>query len=1010
LAEKKSLWKKIFAPEPLEFTCPHCSGQVKENAERCETCGSRFRIESVTHWDNTREIVWPSGLPEIESLPIAETKYAETFPEEPAKHGLSREKFDEMLSAASVNLPVPSSTLLSRLLKDYEGFFDWLGRNNYVTKEELTLEQWLYFFASKIPKNATTYAQVLETVKNIISSARKTSLKRRNHYFIDARSGSGWLPLYDRVVSIEPVRVLLATIGGSLIHDIWVETNEPSGSDSSCCFNIALSNKDDITPSQMERLWSSLREISEPVIFEIVSSGKAQKIIFQILCGSSDKARIGNRLSTIFPNSSINPEGDDQDYLLGQFESDWSDYQAFGAAFGLARHYSYPLRTLTSFDKTDPLSSIMTSLSAFGKDEGAVIQALVCPSTNSWVKQLERVRELATEHNWDDFKDCPVQQKLTYPLFAVCLRVMAFGKKGVANTEKLKSFPAAILNALSSFSSPKGNSISAKILERDTSARVPQATSKLNERQFLSVLERNTYRHGFILNTQELASLLHFPSKALQHPKLLRQESAVAKAPEAVTAGGLPIGVNEVFGQSQEVYVPEDFRFRHIYVVGKTGTGKTTLLLNMIKSDVDAGKGVGLIDPHGDLVEKVLSVIPEERIDDVILFDPTDYEFPIGFNMFQVSDHIERRQMRGDIVVAIKRLFESSAWGDNIDQLFRTSVATLLADSGQEHTLLDIRKLISDDVFRSQALRRIDDEYLQEFWTEDFPSFTRSTISAVKRRLASVLGEPEVRGILGQSQTGFNFREMMDTKKIFLANLSRGKLGENISGLFGGLLVSKIQLTAMARASQPEEERVPFYLYVDEFQNFVSESFEIILSEARKYKLCLTIAHQFTGQLPSRLYDAVFGNVGTLIVFEVGVDDATALEKQLGKFSKDDVINLERFHTFTRIGKARETFSMATLPPGEVETDFSDRVRQASREKYCAALQSEPKQQVQAVKREQKEPQVESPQTGGFFEPLAEEAESGQQDVKSERTDKLEDTTPEGQTDEIEFFERTTDE
>lgn len=345
----------------------------------------------------------------------------------------------------------------------------------------------------------------------------------------------------------------------------------------------------------------------------------------------------------------------------------------------------------------------------------------------------------------------------------------------------------------------------------------------------------------------------------------------------------------------------------------------------------------------------------------MILFDPTDYEYPIGFNIFQISDRLEERHMRGDIVVAIRRLFDNSSWGDNIDHLFRTSVATLLADRGKGHTIFDIRRLISDEVFRSQVLRRTGDEYLKEFWTEDFPAFTQSTISAVKRRLASILGEPEVRAILSQSRTSFSFREMMDTRKIFLANLSRGRLGENISSLFGGILVSKIQLTAMARASQPEEERIPFYLYVDEFQNFVNESFEIILSEARKYKLCLTVAHQFTGQLPGRLYDAVFGNVGTLVVFEVGIDDATALEKQLGKFSRDDIINLERFHTFPRIGKAKETFSMVTLPPPEVGVDLSSSVRQASRDRYCI------KREQQAEKPELEDDE-EAPEAGDFFE------------------------------------------
>ena len=375
-----------------------------------------------------------------------------------------------------------------------------------------------------------------------------------------------------------------------------------------------------------------------------------------------------------------------------------------------------------------------------------------------------------------------------------------------------------------------------------------------------------------------------------------------------------------------------------MYVVGKTGTGKTTFLHSLIKADIEVGKGVGLIDPHGDLVEQVLKIIPKHRIDDVILFDPSDYENPIGFNMMQVSNAQERRQMRSDILVAIRRIFEDASWGDNIDQLFRASIATLLADNQSTHTLIDIRRLIGDDVFRSQVVSRIHDDFLEEFWREDFPDFARSTISAVRRRLGSLLSEPEVRNILAQQQTSFSFKEMMDTNKIFLAKLPRGTLGEDISRLFGGLLVSKIQLTAMARESQPEPERVPFYLYVDEFQNFVNEGFEVILSEARKYKLCLTMAHQFTAQLPRVVYNAVFGNVGTLIAFGTGVDDATALEKQLGHFSRDDILNLENFTTITRIGKSKDAFSMKTLPPSEMDIDFSEQVRATSRAKYCSSV------------------------------------------------------------------------
>ena len=965
MAEKKTFWQRLCweflgkggEPVPPEkFTCPYCSKGLEKNFLQCGMCGVQFKTE----WKSGVE-VWFSGKPVIQQ----ENNILLLLEE----HGISKKRFDGLFSTMPENLTVEPFAFLSTLTTSLNEHIRLFGYGRF---EELSLKQVMPFVISKIPQNAKSIGAVRSVIENVCSRERSYS-----SYLVDCCAGSGWLPSYDYPVILEPFGYIVSSDEkfSSLFHDIRLENVLKNkvvaytiNSDNLCCFNIVLSNKDNITPNQMEHFWSSLQNVSHPIIFEIVGSGKEQKIIFQFLCHPDDKEHIAKQLLPLFPNSSINPEGNDHDYLIGQLGDDYrekiaSDFQAFGAVFGLGRHCSYLLRTLTSFDKTDPLSSLISQLSELEKDESVVVQALISPSKYEQLGIIgQQLTTFSHLYKYSRFKDCPIRSKLKYPLFAVCFRVMAFGAKETSRSDKLKSSSSNILSVLAPFSSPEGNCISNKLLDITPSElSMPEAynqvKSELSERELLSVLERNTYRHGFILNSQELASLCHFPSSALEHPKLLRMDSTTAKAPELATAGdGLLIGINEVFGQSKQVYVPEDFRFRHIYIVGKSGTGKSTLLLNMLKGDIDAGKGIGLIDPHGDLVESVLQVIPEERIDDVILFDPSDYEHPIGFNMLQAGDRLERRQMRSDIVVAIRRLFEGASWGDNIDQLFRVSVATLLDDSTQAHTLLDMRKLISDDVFRSQVITRISDDYLKEFWVDDFPSFSQSTVSAVKRRLGSILNEPEVRNVLAQTRTSFDFKKMMDTRKIFLANLSRGNLGEDISALFGGLLVSKIQLTAMARASQPEAERVPFYLYVDEFQNFVNDSFEIILSEARKYKLCLCIAHQFTGQLPSRLYDAVFGNVGTLISFEVGVDDATALEKQLGKFTKDDIINLERFHTFTRIGKARDSFSMRTIPPPEIETDNTEEIKQASREKYCHKDQAnEPAPEPEQAQAEEKE-------------------------------------------------------
>ncbi len=751
-----------------------------------------------------------------------------------------------------------------------------------------------------------------------------------------------------------------------------------------CCFHIIPGPGEGITASQMEHFWSSLNA-KDRVSFEIIADGASDSIVFQFVCHNDCKNQVAGLLSAMFGNAiPVEPE---EDYLWAQFEDPrdfiheyTSKFMAMGVNLGLWAHYGWPIRTFGSFDREgDPLTSLITALDSFlssGKSgQTAVVQALVRPSGGRWEDHVNWLRD-AEYYIYTTFDELPLSQKIRYPLFGVSLKLLIFGKREVVDEAEVKQCASEITDSFDVFASPDGNSIMMMPLEHR--GAIPEifwtTDALLSPDELTAVLSRNTFRHGFILNSQELSSLLHFPSASLQHSKLLRQETGIAKAPQALVveeevleaeaeeeseeaveeieemeeveevpqARPLIIGVNKVHGKEQKVHIPEDYRFRHVYIVGKTGTGKTTLLQNMVVQDIRAGRGVGVIDPHGDLVrDKILPYIPRKRVDDVVLFDPTDYGYPIGFNMFQVSMPRERQQMSNDILVAIRRLFGSSSWGENIDQLFGTAVDTLLADESRTYSLLDMRRLVSDEGFRLEVLERINDEYLTEYWTEDFPRMTASTISATKRRLSSILRRPEVRDILGQRDTTFALRDIMNRGKIFLANLSRGELGEDASDVFGGLLVSKIQLTAMSRATEPEAERVPFYLYVDEFQNFVSESFEVILSEARKYRLGLIIAHQFTGQLPKAVYDAVFGNVGTMVTFALGIDDAVALEKQMGKFTRDDIINLEDYHTFTRIGKARDTFSMITLPPPKITENLSDVIRQASREKYCREVTEE---------------------------------------------------------------------
>ena len=861
-------------------TCPHCNRRLI-----CSKCGHQIpvHLESCYRCDDKRSFEQKLTL-----LHITRTEVANLIKALPEGVEICDDEF-----VSEVLLPAGAALIQFEIL--------------------------LYLFSNKL-----SLAQPITTFS--IYCAIKGALEQDplDPFVVDFYRGSGWLPRATIPVRIEPPfmpvnkKEILPII---IEHEVskFAKMGKKRDFTKTRCFNIVLSNKDDMTPQIAERFWASLTGIRHPVSFEIIGNGLKQKVVFQLVCQEEDKDYIADLLNASFPT--INPEGSDCDYLLEQLGFSYqeklknqdSSFSCLGVSFGLGYHWSRSIRKFSIFSM-DPLTSIVGILSDLNLAEGAILQAIVMPAKESWSKTIESLKQ---------YKD-----KIKYPLFAVSLKAMVYSERATASSraiareEKLQSILFSIEKALSQYQSPSGNCISKKPLmsQLDEQPLTPQ--------EFVAVCERNTYRFGFLANSQELAGLCHFPSKAMQHPKLLRAKMPQKEAPKIAKDGdGLAIGINEVFGRRETVYIPEDFRFRHLYIVGKTGTGKTTLLLNMIKGDIDAGKGVGLIDPHGDLVEKVLGVIPQHRKEHLIYFDPTDSLSPLGFNLLNVGSQIEKRQVKNDLMTVFKRLFSGSS-SLNVDLLFRMIVATLLEDSKNTYTFPDLRKLIVDEPFRNQVLcgvigenrnlpPGVDDDYIHEFWSEDFPEFHPASVAAVKRRLADIMSEPSVRKVLSKPDTGFDFQNIMDDKRIFLANLSRGILGEDVSTLLGGLLVSKIQLTAMARAAQPEAKREPFYLYVDEFQNFVNDSFEVILSEARKYKLCLTIAHQFTGQLPKRLYDAVFGNVGVLIVFETGIGDAQALEKQLGVFTKDDIINLERFHTFTRIGKAIDTFSMRTLPPPE---------------------------------------------------------------------------------------------
>lgn len=401
------------------------------------------------------------------------------------------------------------------------------------------------------------------------------------------------------------------------------------------------------------------------------------------------------------------------------------------------------------------------------------------------------------------------------------------------------------------------------------------------------------------------------------------------------------IGIREIWGGEQAVGLSLSDRRQHLYVVGKTGSGKTTLLRNLIVQHLAAGHGVGLIDPHGDLAEELLDCIPPCRADDLVYFNPGDLDFPIGLNLIANVTPDERHLVASGIVGAFKGIWRDS-WGPRLEYILYNAIAALL--DCPNTSLLGVNRMLTDTDYRRRIVSKVRDPFVRAFWTDEYeqydPRFQREAIAPIQNKLGQFLLNPVVRNILGQVRAKVSIPFMMNTGRIFIANLSKGKLGADKANLLGSLLTTQFQLAAMSRVNQPENERRDFFLFIDEFHNFTTDAFAAILSEARKYRLCLALSHQYIEQVPPTVRGAVFGNVGSLISFRVGHYDAEILRGEFGDiYPLETFVGLDRFQIIARLsenGQTREAFRAQTLPPIEHQVGRRENLITRSREKYAA--------------------------------------------------------------------------
>ncbi|OIO49704.1 MAG: hypothetical protein AUJ34_00650 [Parcubacteria group bacterium CG1_02_41_12] len=660
------------------------------------------------------------------------------------------------------------------------------------------------------------------------------------------------------------------------------------------------------------------------------------------------------------------------------------DYNIFNPKCAIAAYsmqfkkkYFFPIKTYQEME-TDPLDGLLNSLSKFRDIEkgGATIQYVLRSAHPRWHSAGNQLaREVRQGKKLND-----ASKMIGSTPVATSLRMIAHSRK--KNEEQLardsQQYPS-----LSQFEEEAISRIQGKTAKSGFEANIRIVVSAETEAMALSQLNGIAdsfaqyagyeYGNGFkkvkprnldkflndfiyrnfverrqmIMNTEEVASLFHFPLPQAETPNILWLSSKQASAPVNIPQKGIVLGHNMYRGQDTVIRIKKEDRRRHLYVIGKSGTGKSVMISNLAKQDIENGEGVCVIDPHGDLVDTVLSYVPESRMEDVIYFDPSDIERPMGLNMLEYKDDSQKDFVVQDMIRIFEKLFPPEMIGPMFEHNMRNVMLTLMADKDHPGTIVDIPRMFTDTEFQKYKVSKLKDANVRLFWEKEMAKTSDFHKSEMLGYLVSKVGrfvENEMlRNIIGQSKSAFDFREVMDNKKILLINLAKGKVGEVNSALLGLIIVSKLQMAAMGRASLPEDQRHDFYLYVDEFQNFVTDSIATILSEARKYRLDLIIAHQYIGQLlddkgGSQIKDAVFGNVGTLCSFKIGVEDAEIIAKEFAPvFNEYDVINIDKYHAYVKLlidNAPSKPFIMQTYLPDQGSPEIAKKLKEYSRLKY----------------------------------------------------------------------------
>lgn len=676
---------------------------------------------------------------------------------------------------------------------------------------------------------------------------------------------------------------------------------------------------------------SSFFKPEDLMSFEIVAL--KEEIAFYVSCSKRIRDLVEKQIHGAYPQADIKEV--DEVNIFNE-----NGRVAF-APIGLTGSNHTPIKTYKDLP-TDGLSLITSAFSKMGDGEGAILQILLAPESNKWQKrgrsyiQKEKKREADPEkatYSHDPKEMEAITNKVEKPGFRVAIRVVVSSPSEINADSHLNNIVGAFSQFTSAYNGFKKKRFFFKqLFMMDFIYR------------YMPLFNRNSC----ILNTEELATVFHFPNKTVEthHIKWLTAKNA--PAPHLIPSSGLYLGTSAYRGEKREVYMQLKDRQRHMYIIGKTGTGKSEFLKEMILQDIENGYGVCAIDPHGEFVEDILQLMPPERAEDVIYFNPSDLERPMGLNMMEADTEEQMHFVVGSIIGLMYKLYDphrTGIIGPRFEHAIRNAMLTIMCKKGS--TFIELVRVLTDSKFVEEMLPYVKDPVVKRYWTDQIAQTSDFHKSEVLDYIVSKFGRfvtnKTMRNIIGQPQSAFNFRKAMDEKKIILCNLSKGILGEEDAKFLGLILVPKVLTAAMSRQDIPMDQRHDFFLYVDEFQNYATEDFAVILSEARKYKLNLIVANQFIGQIDEEVKNAVFGNVGTMIAFRVGVTDANFLQHEFVPiFNENDLTNIEKYHVYVKTIVNNEPvapFSMSLYKDmdavkARMNPKLAEMIKQLSRLKY----------------------------------------------------------------------------